>query len=88
MNFQNFTQEQIQWAREQVAAEKDKLSQSCLNGELEFASHVTDERKKTRSIEYKKMADEIREGEHDQNLTTRQKMYYYLTGESVPLLNI
>lgn len=88
MNFSNFNKEQIQEAREKVAVEKEKLSESCLNGEVQFASHVTDEYKKERSVKYQQLADEIRKGEHDNNLTTRQKIYYHLTGKSVPLMNI
>ena len=87
MDFSNFSEEQIQAAREKVAIEKDDLAKACVDGSANFAEHVTEERKQERSVRYKQLAGEIRRGEHDQNLTTCQRIHYYLTGESVPLMN-
>lgn len=87
MDFTKFSEEQIQSAREKVAIEKDELANACVDGSANFAEHVTDKHKQERSEQYKRLARDIRSGKHDYNLTTRQRLYYYLTGESVPLMN-
>ncbi len=86
MDLSPFNQEQIQTARDAVAAQKDHLSVICFNDDFGFASHVTHADKVAYSEGRKQFAEEIRNGEHDNNFTIRQKMYYELTGESIPFL--
>ena len=86
MDFSAFSQEQIQAARDTVAAQKDHLAVICFDDDFGFASHVTHADKVAYSEERKQFAKEIRNGIHDNNFTVRQKMYYELTGESIPFL--
>ena len=86
MNLNEFSDELVQAARERVAAKKDELAEACLNGKLDFAPHVTKEGKVAISNKNKQLAKEIRLGLHDNNMTTRQQIYFELTGKSKPLL--
>jgi hypothetical protein len=86
MDFSEFPDDLVQAARERVADKKDKLAEDCLKDDFDFASHVTQERKRQYSNERKQLAKEIRLGLHDNNMTTRQQIYFELTGKSEPLL--
>jgi hypothetical protein len=86
MDFSEFPDDLVQAARDRVAAKKDKLAEGYINGNFHFASHATQEQKHQYSNERKQFAKEIRQGLHDNNMTTRQQIYFELTGKSEPLL--
>ena len=87
MNFNNFTQEQLQSARNYAAELPDRISKECFSETFGFASHVTYEDKVAYSNDNKKNAQAIRAGDCDHNFTIAQRMYYFLTGEDVPLMS-
>lgn len=82
----NFREKDIQNAREYAARINYKLSEECFDPDFGFADHITEADKINYSNEQKQFAKEIEEGKHDHNFTIWQRMHYYLTGESVPLL--
>jgi len=53
---------------------------------LGFASHVTEEDKRLYAERERLYGDEVVGGRHDHNFTIWQRIYYFLTGEDVPLL--
>lgn len=86
MDFTKYTPEQLQKAREYAAKTDLNIAKTCFDDGFGFASHVTQAEKQAYSDQHKKSAQEIVNGEKDHNFTVAQRMYYYLTGESVPFL--
>ena len=89
MDFSIFTPEHLQKAREYAAAPSLRYAKAILNNDTynaPFADHVTDERKQLLYKEQLQLVDNILNGNSDHNFTIRQRMYYYLTGESVAFL--
>lgn len=84
--FQNYTDKQIQKARIYAAKIHRKLSVECFAPDFGFADHITEEYKRGYSEYHRNLADEIEKGLHDGNFTVQQRMYEYLSGDSVPFL--
>jgi hypothetical protein len=82
----NYTKEQLQAARVYAASFNRDCAKHAFDSDYGFADHVTFEDKQNYVYGNLKYAEEIEAGEHDHNFTVRQRMEYYLTGESVPFL--
>lgn len=87
MNAQKYTPQEIQSAREYAAELPMSLSILCFDDDFGFASHVTEADKKAYSQSKVEQSDAILKGEKDGNLAVAQRMVYFLTGESKPLMN-
>lgn len=78
---QAFTDAELQAARTYCA-----LADSAFDADFGFADHVTDDDRQTYANDQRRYAGEVLRGEHDTNFSVRQNMWYFLTGECVPLL--
>ena len=78
-------EETIQKARVYAATINRRIADEVFTS-TEYADHVTDKDKKRVQDENLRLAEEIERGEHDHNLTIAQRMHYYMTGKSLPLL--
>lgn len=87
MNFSRFSEDRLKAARQYAAELPQKIADTCFDDDYGFASHVTLEEKQSYSDQHKDEAQSILKGEKDGNFTVAQRMYYYLTGESVPFLS-
>ena len=86
MDFSEFTKDQLQRAMLYAAEINWKCTSECMDDDFGFADHVTDQDKLNYREKQETYAEEIEAGKHDHNFTIRQRMYYFLTGESVALL--
>jgi len=89
MDFSQFTQEELQKAREYAAGFNLRCAEAIKNNDsynMPFADHVTDEDKQKAYNKHMELASSIKQGKKDNNSTVRWRMYYYLTGESIALL--
>lgn len=84
--FSKYTKEQIQTAREYAAGNAQRCAEKCFDDDFGFAQHVTYTDKVAYRADQLENADAIKKGERDHNFTIRQRMHYFLTGESVALL--
>jgi hypothetical protein len=82
----DFTPEELQAAREHVADKRREHAAASLLPDYGYASHVTDERKQYLAQRMLDYADQIQAGKQDHNLTIAQRMHYFLTGDSAPIL--
>lgn len=85
MNLSTFTSEQLQAARVYAASNPRAMAAEAMTATY-YADHVDHAWRLRIQEEKNQLADEAERGEHDHNFTIRQRMYYYLTGESVALL--
>ena len=85
-SFKDFTESDIQKARQYAAENSRAMAAEALTADY-YADHVDIEWRKRIRDEKNTLADEIEQGLHDHNFTIRQRMYYYLTGESVALMS-
>lgn len=85
MNLSAFSEEQVQSARVYAAGVNRRIAAEAPMATY-YASHVTSEKREMIKRDNNILASEIERGDHDNNFTIRQRMYYYLTGESVALL--
>lgn len=53
-----------------------------------YASHITTADRERIQSEQLKYAEEVELGMHDNNLTIAQRMHFFKTGESIPLLRV
>ena len=84
--FEQFTPEQVQAARIYAADNPRKMAEEALTATY-YADHVDMEWRQCIKEEKEQLANEIEKGLHDHNFTIAQRMWYYLTGESVALLS-
>jgi len=75
-----------QAARDNVAYNYELHALHSLMPDYGYAGHVTQDEKIIYSNDMIIFADEVRQGEHDNNFTIAQKMHYFLTGECIALL--
>lgn len=87
MNAQKYTQQELQSAREYAAELPESLSMLCFDDDFGFASHVTLDDIKAYSKSKLDQSSAILRGEKDGNLAVAQRMDYFLSGESKPLMN-
>lgn len=85
MNLSAFSEEQVQSARVYAAGVNRRIAAEAPTSTF-YASHVTPEKREQIKRDNIAYAEQIERGEHDHNLTIHQRMYYYLTGESVAIL--
>ena len=85
MDFSTFTEQQLQDARIYAAKIYRQLAEEAITANY-YAAHVSKEDRLKIQKDHLRYAEEIENGQHDHNFTIRQRMYYYLTGESVAFL--
>ena len=85
MDFSNFTIDQIQSAREYAAGHDARMAVDCLKPGF-YADHITPEQARDYSLDHLRNVADIVAGLRDNNFTIRQRMHYFLTGESVAFL--
>lgn len=82
-----YTEQQLQQAREYAALINWDLAAYAFDiEESGFASHVTIADRREYADKQGQYAREIEQGLHDNNFTIWQRMQYYFTGETIPLL--
>lgn len=81
----DFTETQIQRAREKVAADWRKMARAIRETD-DYAPHVTEAEKDARFRKDKSFAADIEAGLVDHNFTVAQRIWFELTGECVALL--
>ena len=86
INLKQYTESELQRAREYAAQGQINLAEAIERGDKMFALHVTEQQKQERAKTARKVAADIIAGKADGNFSTQQRMHYYLTGESVALL--
>lgn len=72
-------------AREYAASVNQCIADEALTATY-YADHITMQKREEIKRYNLRLAQEIREGKHDNNFTIKQRMYYYLTGKSVPFM--
>ena len=85
MNWNKYTPEQIQAARETVADWWANNARAIRNGDA-YAPHVTEARKDEILADSLANAEKCRKGELDHNFTFWQRINTELTGECIPFL--
>jgi hypothetical protein len=86
MNFERFSKEQLQEARLYASSINRDIAREAAKPDFGFADHVSDAEKNAYINNQLSLADDIDNGKMDGNFTVRQRMYYFLTGECVPIL--
>lgn len=86
MNFQDYTEQQMTAARGYAASITLKHAACCMDKGY-FAEHITPSEAADIQFRECKEAQHIMEGMCDNNFTVRQRMEFYLTGKSTPLLS-
>lgn len=81
-----FSGVELNEARIYAAKINHRLADSAFDADFGFASHVTNTDKTVFVEKQRKYAKEIECGMHDTNLTIKQRMLYYLTGECTAIL--
>jgi len=77
----------LQQARIYAAKINRDIAKNALNNNFGFASHVTHNDKLEYIDSQLNLANEIKQGLHDNNFTIAQRMNYYLTGNCIALLS-
>ena len=85
MDLSNFTNEQLQKARGYAALVHTEIAENVHTADY-YADHVTYEQKEKIREDELELASMILQGDLDGNFTVGQRMYFYLTGESIPFL--
>lgn len=84
-SFNDYTNQQLKAARGYAAQPILRKAGRCLDPDY-FAPHITPQRALEIQQDAILSAQAVIAGERDHSLTIRQRMEYYLTGESTPLL--
>ena len=74
-------------ARHYAAQTTRQIAAECLLPGFGFAAHVTQAEKEQYKDKLLQSASDIESGRLDGNFTVRQRIHYWYTGESVPLLS-